>query len=131
MTLTVRRGGTARPAPVAVTLKRTLVDLGGGQMHPLDLGIDTEDQVDFTYPFPVYINVTNIGGPSAGLAMTLGVIDALDKGSLTGGRTVAATGTIDARGTWATSGASPRRPWPSRTPALRSSSYPSWSTRPP
>jgi len=83
---------------VAVTLKRTLVDLGGGQMHPLDLGIDTEDQVDFTYPFPVSINVTNIGGPSAGLAMTLGVIDALDKGSLTGGRTVAATGTIDSQG---------------------------------
>ena len=30
--------------------------------------------------------------------MTLGVIDALDGGSLTGGRTVAATGTIDAQG---------------------------------
>ena len=84
--------------PVAVTLKRTVVDLGGGQTVTVDLGIDTEDQVDFTYPFPVHINVTNIGGPSAGLAMTLGVIDALDKGSLTGGRTVAATGTIDSQG---------------------------------
>jgi PDZ domain-containing protein len=30
--------------------------------------------------------------------MTLGVIDALDGGSLTGGHTVAATGTIDAQG---------------------------------
>ncbi len=96
--LTVRRGGTARPAPVAVTLKRTLVDVGPGPLRPLDLGIDTEDQVDFTYPFPVSIDVTNIGGPSAGLAMTLGVIDALDRGSLTGGRTVAATGTIDSQG---------------------------------
>ncbi len=98
VTLTVRRGGTAAPAPVVVTLKRTVVDLGGGQTASVNLGIEPEDQVDYTYPFPVSINVTNIGGPSAGLAMTLGVIDALDKGSLTGGLTVAATGTIDAQG---------------------------------
>ena len=64
----------------------------------LDLGIEPEDQVDFTYPFPVTIDVTNIGGPSAGLAMTLGVIDALTSGSLTGGHTVAATGTMDSQG---------------------------------
>jgi Lon-like protease len=64
----------------------------------VDLGIEPEDQVAFGYPFPVSINVTNIGGPSAGLAMTLGVIDALTSGSLTGGRTVAATGTMDANG---------------------------------
>ena len=64
----------------------------------VDLGIEPEDQVDFTYPFPVNIDVTNIGGPSAGLAMTLGVIDALTSGSVTGGHTVAATGTIDSQG---------------------------------
>jgi PDZ domain-containing protein len=98
VTLTVRRGGTAAPVPVAVTLKRTVVDLGGGQTATLNLGIEPEDQVDFTYPFPVNINVTNIGGPSAGLAMTLGVIDALTSGSITGGHTIAATGTIDSEG---------------------------------
>ncbi|MGD0311125.1 MAG: S16 family serine protease [Acidimicrobiales bacterium] len=96
--LTVRRGGTAPPAPVSITLKSTEVDVGGGQMVRLDLGIQPEDQVDFTYPFSVNIDVTNIGGPSAGLAMTLGVIDALTSGSVTGGRTVAATGTIDSQG---------------------------------
>ena len=96
--LTVRRGGTAPPAPVPITLKSTEVDVGGGQMVRLDLGIQPEDQVDFTYPFSVNIDVTNIGGPSAGLAMTLGVIDALTSGSVTGGRTVAATGTIDSQG---------------------------------
>ena len=48
-----------------------------GRYGTFDLGIEPEDQVDFHYPFPVNINVTNIGGPSAGLAMTLGVIDAL------------------------------------------------------
>jgi PDZ domain-containing protein len=98
LTLTVRRGGTGAPGPVPVTLKSTVVDLGPGETVTLDLGIDAEDQVDFSYPFPVTINVTNIGGPSAGLAMTLGVIDALTSGSVTGGHTVAATGTIDSQG---------------------------------
>ncbi len=98
VSLTVRKGGTAAPAPVPVTLKSTVVDLGGGHTATLDLGILPEDQVDFGYPFDVTINVTNIGGPSAGLAMTLGVIDALTAGSVTGGHTVAATGTIDSQG---------------------------------
>jgi PDZ domain-containing protein len=98
VTLSVRRGGTGTATPVTVTLKRTVVNLGGGQTATLNLGIEPEDQVDFSYPFPVNINVTNIGGPSAGLAMTLGVIDALTSGSLTGGNTIAATGTIDSQG---------------------------------
>jgi PDZ domain-containing protein len=97
-TLSVRKGGSGAPVPVTVTLKRTLVDLGGGQTGTLDLGIEPEDQVDYHYPIPVNIDVTNIGGPSAGLAMTLGVIDALTSGSMTGGHTVAATGTIDSAG---------------------------------
>ncbi len=98
ITLTVRRSGTAPPAPVPVTLKSTSVDVGGGQRATLDLGIQPEDQVDYAYPFAVNIDVTNIGGPSAGLAMTLGVIDALTSGSVTGHRTVAVTGTIDSQG---------------------------------
>ena len=75
-----------------------MVNLGGGETATVDLGVEPEDQVDFTYPFPVNIDVTNIGGPSAGLAMTLGVIDALSPGSLTGDHTVVATGTIDSQG---------------------------------
>lgn len=67
-------------------------------MQTEDLGVQVEDQIGYTYPFPVTIDVTNIGGPSAGLAMTLGVIDELEGGSLTGGKTVAATGTIDDQG---------------------------------
>jgi PDZ domain-containing protein len=96
--LSVRRGGEGAPVNVPVTLKSTEVDLGGGQTVRLDLGIQPEDQVDYTYPFAVKIDVTDIGGPSAGLAMTLGVIDALTDGSVTGGHTVAATGTIDSQG---------------------------------
>jgi Lon-like protease len=44
-----------------------------------------------------------VGGPSAGLLFTLGIIDKLNGdgagGDLTGGRTIAGTGTIDADGT--------------------------------
>ncbi len=98
VTLSVRRGGTGGSTPVSVMLRSTKVDLGGGQTATLDLGIQPEDQIDYTYPFPVSIDVTNIGGPSAGLAMTLGVIDALTSGSVTGSHVVAATGTIDSQG---------------------------------
>lgn len=98
VTLSVTRSGTTTPKPVAITLKNTLIDVGGGTMQTEDLGVQLEDQVDYTFPFPLTINVANIGGPSAGLAMTLGVIDELTGGTLTGGKTVAATGTIDAQG---------------------------------
>jgi PDZ domain-containing protein len=46
----------------------------------------------------VSINTSNIGGPSAGLAMTLTLIDELSRGSITGHRTIAATGTISPDG---------------------------------
>jgi Lon-like protease len=52
------------------------------------------------YKIPVHINVdtSNISGPSAGLAITLAIIDALTPGELTGGKRVAITGTIDPEG---------------------------------
>lgn len=53
---------------------------------------------DFDLPFDVKIASDNIGGPSAGLAFTLGVIDSLTEGDLTGGRKVAVTGTIEIDG---------------------------------
>ncbi len=98
VTLSVRRNDSGAPVPVSVTLKRTLIVLGPGASIHLNLGIEPQDQIDYTYPFPVSIDVTNIGGPSAGLAMTLGVIDALTAGQITGKHVVAATGTIDSGG---------------------------------
>lgn len=53
----------------------------------------------FDYPFEVTIDSGAIGGPSAGLAFTLGVLDTLTAGELTGGRKVAVTGTIEIDGT--------------------------------
>jgi PDZ domain-containing protein len=55
---------------------------------------------DLTYdlPFPVRIDTEDVGGPSAGLALTLGILDVLTPGSITGGKTIAVTGTIDPTG---------------------------------
>jgi PDZ domain-containing protein len=52
----------------------------------------------FHMPFDVKIDSGRIGGPSAGLAFTLGLLDELTPGELTGGQKVAATGTIDPNG---------------------------------
>lgn len=46
----------------------------------------------------VKIGLKDTGGPSAGLALALGVVDKLTPGSLTGGKSVAVTGTIDSVG---------------------------------
>lgn len=50
------------------------------------------------FPFPLTIDSGNIGGPSAGLMWTLGLADLLTPGDLTGGKTIAGTGTIDLEG---------------------------------
>ncbi|MEU5423938.1 S16 family serine protease [Streptomyces sp. NPDC001407] len=51
----------------------------------------------------VGLSLADVGGPSAGLLFTLGIIDKLDGdgrgGDLTGGRTIAGTGTIEPDGT--------------------------------
>ncbi|MGK2930877.1 MAG: YlbL family protein [Acidimicrobiales bacterium] len=52
----------------------------------------------YQYPFPVDIDSGTVGGPSAGLAFSLSVIDLLTPGTLTGGFDVAVTGTIDGAG---------------------------------
>lgn len=49
-------------------------------------------------PFEVGISTPDIGGPSAGLAFTLSLLDELTKGELMGKNKVAATGTINELG---------------------------------
>jgi PDZ domain-containing protein len=49
-------------------------------------------------PFELDIDTGSIGGPSAGLAFTLALIDELSPGELTGGKSIAVTGTVDLSG---------------------------------
>jgi PDZ domain-containing protein len=50
------------------------------------------------FPVDVRVNTSDIGGPSAGLAMTLSILDELTPGNLTGGKQIAVTGAIDTTG---------------------------------
>jgi len=52
----------------------------------------------YKFPVDVRIDTSDIGGPSAGLAMTLSILDELTPGNLTGGKRVAVTGQIDPDG---------------------------------
>jgi PDZ domain-containing protein len=49
-------------------------------------------------PFDVDIQVEDVGGPSAGLMLTLGILDLVGNDDLTGGAVIAGTGTIDVDG---------------------------------
>ena len=59
------------------------------------VGLMPRDTRTVKTPFEVGIDTDAIGGPSAGLAFTLALLDELSKGSLTGKTLVAATGTIN------------------------------------
>ncbi len=50
-------------------------------------------------PFTVDIRVDDVGGPSAGLMLSLGILDLVGEADLTGGAVVAGTGTITEDGT--------------------------------
>src|SRR5688572_8183716 len=73
----------------------TLAERDGGAV--LGVTMRTKDR-RFDLPLDVTIDSGTVGGPSAGLAFTLGVIDRLSSGELTGGTNVAVTGTIDIDG---------------------------------
>lgn len=62
------------------------------------LGLSLEDGFRYEFLARVSIDTKYIGGPSAGLAMTLTLLDKLSSGSLTGHHKIAATGTIDQYG---------------------------------
>jgi Lon-like protease len=100
---TISPSGTFKAGPVVlkkVTLAKPPAGLSdtGCSAKPMAptafLGIQPETQIAWTFPVKVEVHTADIGGPSAGLAMTLGIIDKLSGGHLTGKRIVAATGTI-------------------------------------
>ena len=96
---------TGIPGGTAVTVTRTHLGTSGtveittkaatdrkGSL----LGISVLEQP--SAPFDVSIDVKDVGGPSAGLMLTLGILDLVGDDDLTGGHKVAGTGTIDAQG---------------------------------
>jgi PDZ domain-containing protein len=60
------------------------------------LGLLVESK--YQYPFTITIRLKDVGGPSAGLMFSLGIIEKLRAENLTRGRNISGTGTIDAYG---------------------------------
>src|SRR5262245_59820598 len=102
------QGGLPRPSyarPAASTLTLTVIRDGQSRQvqvgtrqsggHPV-MGVQIREQ--YKFPFEVKISVGDIGGPSAGMMFSLGIIDKLTKLDLTAGRFIAGTGEITARG---------------------------------
>jgi PDZ domain-containing protein len=58
------------------------------------LGITSEPFVSYQFPIDVQIDTQRVGGPSAGLAFAVAIIDDLTPGNVTGGKRVAITGAI-------------------------------------
>lgn len=90
--------GRTKKLTLPVTLGRTPAADRGEDHNPAFLGIAVNEVQHFDLPFHVGVQVGNIGGPSAGLALTLALLDTLSGGSLTGGHVIAATGTIAPNG---------------------------------
>lgn len=94
---------TAAGQPVALTVLRDGEELdyevptyqeADGDYY---VGIMLENEFDF--PVDVDIELDGVGGPSAGLMFTLGLVDSMTEESMTGGENWAGTGTVDPDGT--------------------------------
>ncbi len=87
--IVVTRGGQKLTQQVPLTT----VNDSAGNPHVI-IGISPQGK----FGEKVSVKLQNVGGPSAGLAFTLSVIDVLTPGELTGGKNVATTGTIELDG---------------------------------
>lgn len=86
--IVVRRGGRE----VTTSVVTSSVSEGGAMRTVIGANV----ALDFAVQ--VRITLSRVGGPSAGLMYSLGIVDKLTPGQLTGGRTIAGTGTIDPGG---------------------------------
>jgi PDZ domain-containing protein len=89
---------SAKPDPARAE-KRT-VELMANADNPTRpiIGFVPADTRTVSLPFEVNISTSDIGGPSAGLAFTLALLDELTSGNLMGTSRVVATGTISEDG---------------------------------
>ncbi|MFJ9416077.1 PDZ domain-containing protein [Streptomyces sp. NPDC101227] len=98
---------TIIPAKVAAAAEKKGHKPGAGQRQVTITTTKAQDGravvgiqagVDHIFPFPIDVKLADVGGPSAGLMFALGIVDKLTPGSMTGGKFVAGTGTIDDKG---------------------------------
>ena len=97
----IREATAASDGPVDILVERDGRELSFSvlpeEVQGLEL-IGVQALATYEFPFDVDINLPDVGGPSAGMMFSLGIIDRLTPGSLTEGVTWAGTGTISAEG---------------------------------
>jgi PDZ domain-containing protein len=87
------RGGMSRVVEVVLGEREDDPTIGFLGVVPQTRWEDVDD-----LPVDVLVNTGRVGGNSAGLALTLSILDLVTPGELTGGLRVATTGTIDIDG---------------------------------
>jgi Lon-like protease len=90
--LEVKRGG--KPATTLSVGTRAAQD----DPERAVMGVEVENAEDFEFPVDIEIDAGGIGGPSAGLAFALDIVDELGE-DLDRGRTIVATGALGLDGT--------------------------------
>lgn len=86
----VLRSGVEQRATITPVMK----ELDGAESPVLAITA----QQTFDFPVTIGISLGDVGGPSAGLMLTLAIIDKLTPGDMAGDRNIAGTGTIDTEG---------------------------------
>ncbi len=95
----LQENGSETPADLEVTRGGQQLAL---QVTPADaegtalLGVGV--RMAYEFPFEVDIQLDDVGGPSAGMMFALGIVDTLTPDDMTGGASIAGTGTIDSAG---------------------------------
>jgi PDZ domain-containing protein len=107
VTVIVRREGESEPLALPVVLTKAEDD--GRTILGILPNPSPPDTIKFEFPVNVSIDSGAVGGPSAGLAFTLALIDELTPGDLTAGKKIAATGTISPSGTVGPIGGLPQK----------------------
>lgn len=97
------RGGAAGTTTIA-TVK---AGQSGEQSKTPVIGISVEQQQP--NPLKITISLSDVGGPSAGLMFSLGIIDKVKPEDLTGGLRIAGTGSIDDEGNVGAIGGIPQK----------------------
>ena len=91
----VPQGKSASDAQQVTVTTGTYPGTSGGSAKAY---VGIEPGTEHTFPFNIDINLGDVGGPSAGMMFSLGIIDKLQPVNLTDGRFIAGTGTIDDNG---------------------------------
>ncbi|GAA4411641.1 PDZ domain-containing protein [Fodinibacter luteus] len=96
----VRRHEPGDTFPVVVRrdgAERTVTARAGESEGQTVIGVGL--RLDYDLPVDVTLRTGSVGGPSAGLMFSLAIYDVLTPGELTGGESIAGTGTIEDDGT--------------------------------